>query len=113
MVAPLPVIPLSSRILSVVPTIGPALNHEITPIGAVFAIVPFVVVPMVPIVDPDLHAGFLRLGAGHGCRWCGKSSAQKQQAEVSIDIRQDVFPPFRELQFQTPGGLNNALLAAP
>ena len=93
--APTPVFPLCSGVLPVVRTTGPALNHVITPVGAIFAVVPVVVVTMVPIVDSDLNGPFLRLWAGHGYRWCGKSSAQKQQAEVSIDIAQDVFLPFR------------------
>jgi len=102
-VAPTPVFPLCSGVLPVVPTIGPALNHVITPVGAIFAVVPVVVVAVVPIVDPDdLHAGFLRLRAGHGYRWGGKSSAQKQQAEVSIEIRQDVFLPSEVSRFKLP-----------
>ena len=102
MVAPLPVVPLSSGVLPVVLAIGSVLNHVITPVGAIFAVVPVVVVTVVPIEDPDLHSGFLRLRTGHGYRWCGKGSAQKQQAEVSIDMKQDVFLPFRELQIQIP-----------
>ena len=109
MVAPTPVVALSSGVLPVVLAIGSVLNHVITPVGAIFAVVPVVVVPVVPIVDPQLHSGFLRLRAGHGYRWCGKGSAQKQQAEVSIDMKQDVFLPFRELQIQIPGKLDDAL----
>jgi hypothetical protein len=67
---------------------------------------------MVPIKDPDLDPGFLRLRAGHGYRWCDKGSAQKQQAEVSIDVKQDVFLPFRDIQIQIPGKLDSALLSA-
>jgi len=112
MVAPAPELPLSSGVLPVVRTIGLALNHVITPVGAVFAVVPVVVVTVVPIIDTDLHAGFLRLWAGLGYRWCGKGSAQKQQAEVSIDITQDMFLPFRDIQIQIPDKLDNALLSA-
>src|SRR5258708_4816165 len=104
-VAPTPVLPLSSGVLPVVRTIGPVLNHVITPVGAIFAVVPVVVVTMVPIIDTDLHGPFLRLRAGHGYRGCGKGSAQKQQAEVSIDMKQDVFLPFRDIQIQIPGKL--------
>ena len=112
MVTPTPVVALSSGVLPVVRAIRPVLNHVITPVGAIFAIVPVVVVAMVPIIDPQLHPGFLRLRAGQGYRWCGKGSAQKQQAEVSIDMKQDVFLPFRELQIRIPGKLDNALLGA-
>ena len=106
--APLPVIPLSPGVLSVLPAMGPVLNHEITPVGVVFAVVPVVVVTVIPILDPDLHTGFLRLRASHGYRRCGKSGAQKQQAEVSIDVTQDVFLPFRDIQIQIRGKLDNA-----
>ena len=112
MVAPTPVVALSSGVLPVVLAVGSVLNHVITPVGAIFAIVPVVVVAVVPIVDPQLHSGFLRLRAGHGHRWCGKGSAQKQQAEVSIDLKQDVFLPFRELQIRIPGKLDDALFSA-
>jgi hypothetical protein len=111
-VAPTPVVALSSGVLPVVRAIGPVLNHVITPVGAIFAVVPVVVVTAVPIIDPDLHPGFLRLRAGHGYRWYGKGSAQKQQAEVSIDMKQDVFLPFRELQIRIPGKLDDALFSA-
>ena len=87
--APLPIIPLSPGVLAVVTTIGSVTNHEITPVGVVFAIVPVVVVTAVSIIDSNLHACFLRFRARHGYRWCGKSSAQKQQAEASIDITQN------------------------
>ena len=111
-VTPTPVLPLSSGVLPVVGTIGPVLRHVITPVGAIFAVVPVVVVTAIPIVDPDLHAGFLRLWASHAYRWCGKGSAQKQQAEVSIDMKQDMFLPFRGIQIQIPGKVDNALLSA-
>jgi len=103
-VTPTPVLPLSSGVLPVVRTIGSVLNHVITPVGAIFAVVPVVVVTVVPIVDTDLHAGFLRLWTSHGCRWRGKGSTQKQQAEVSIDITQDMFLPFRDIQI--PGSVS-------
>ena len=111
-VAPTPVFPLCSGVLPVVPTIGPALNHEITPVGVVFAVVPVVVVAVVPIADPGLRSGILRFWPGHSYRWCGKSSPQKQQAEVSIAMTQDVFLPFGDLQIQSLGSLDNALLTA-
>jgi hypothetical protein len=109
-VAPLPIVPLCPGVLPVVPTIGSVLNHEITPVRAVFAIVPVVVVTMVSIKDSNLHACLLRIRAGHGYRWCGNGSAQKQQAEVSVDVAQDRFLPFRELQIEIPGNVNNVLV---
>ena len=112
MVAPLPVVPLSSGVLPVVLAIGSVLNHVITPVGAIFAVVPVVVVTVVPIEDPDLHSGFLRLRTGHGYRWCDKGSAQKQQAEVSIDMKQDYSSHSENSRFRFPGKLHNALLGA-
>lgn len=74
LVAPLPVMAVHSVILALVFPIATVLGREITPVGAVFAVVPVVVLAAVPIVDADLHAGLLRLWSGHGCRRCGKGS---------------------------------------
>ena len=112
MVAPLPVVPLSSGVLPVVRAIGPVLNHVITPVGAIFAVIPVVVVAMVPIIYSQLHPGFLRLRAGQGYRWCGKGSAQKQQAEVPIDMKQDDSSHSENSRFGFPGKLDNALSSA-
>ena len=112
MVTPSPVISLRSGVLTVVITIGPALNHIIVPVGAIFAIVPIVVVAVVAIIDTELNIGFLRLRAGHGYRRCGKGCAQKQQAEIAIDIPQDRFLPFGDPEKQIPGKYEDARFAA-
>ena len=64
-VAPIPVTPLRSVVLPVVFTITPVLFCQVTPVGAVFAVVPVMVITVVPIVDSDLHAGILSFGFGH------------------------------------------------
>jgi uncharacterized YccA/Bax inhibitor family protein len=56
---------VDSVALAFVLPIAPMLHHEVTPVGAVFAVVPIVVVAVVAIVDADLDASFLRLGAGN------------------------------------------------
>lgn len=61
-VAPGPVMPLLLAILLVVITIFSALFGQIISVGAVLAIVPVVVIPVVTIVNPKLDAGFLRRG---------------------------------------------------
>jgi hypothetical protein len=77
-VAPRPVMPPHSVVLPAIVLIGPVPNHEVTSIGVVFAVVPVVVVTVVPIVDSDLHVRFLRLGAGHDQNWRGKGSSQEE-----------------------------------
>jgi uncharacterized YccA/Bax inhibitor family protein len=77
-VAPLPVMAVDSVVLALVAPITPVLHHEVAPVGAVFAVVPVVIVAVVPIVDADLDASFLRLGAGDEGGRRGKSSTQEQ-----------------------------------
>jgi hypothetical protein len=60
---------LLSVVLMVVLTIFPALFRQIAPVGAVLAVVPVVVITMVPIVDSDLYAGVLGLGRGYNQGW--------------------------------------------
>jgi hypothetical protein len=64
-VAPIPVVSLHSVVLSVVRTISPVLCYQVTSVGVVFAVVPVMVITVVPIVDSDLHAGLLSFGFGH------------------------------------------------
>jgi hypothetical protein len=63
-VAPVPVASLHSDILVAVFTIGSVLFHEVTPVGVVFAVIPVVVVAVVPVINSDLHT-HLRLGSRH------------------------------------------------
>jgi hypothetical protein len=76
-VAPVPIMPLHSAVLPVVLTIALVLIVEVTLVGAVFAVVPVMVVTVVPIADTDVHVRFLRLGTGHDYSWRGMSSSQE------------------------------------
>jgi hypothetical protein len=64
-VAPIPVVPLHAVVLPVVLTITPALCCQVTPVGALFVVVPVMVIAVVLIVDSDLHAGLLRFRLGY------------------------------------------------
>jgi hypothetical protein len=75
-VAPIPVVSLHSVMLSVVFTISPVPFPQVTPVGAVFVIVPIMVITVVPIVDANLDDAVLRFGAGHDCGWCSNGSGQ-------------------------------------
>jgi hypothetical protein len=76
-VAPIPVVSLPSVVLPVVLPIAPVLCDQVSPVGAVFAVVPVVVITVVPIVDSDLNAAVLRSGVGHDCGWCSNGSSQE------------------------------------
>jgi uncharacterized YccA/Bax inhibitor family protein len=76
-VTPVPIVLLLPVVLSVVITIFSSLLREVTSVGVVFAIVPVVIVTVVPIVDSDLHA-FLRRGARQSYGWHSKSRSQDQ-----------------------------------
>ena len=45
--------------------------------GAIFVVVPVVIILVLFIVDADLDAGFLRSGSGHEGQRGGKSSGEK------------------------------------
>ena len=75
-VAPIPVFPLRSAGLSGIHTIGAVLFHQVTAVGMVLAIIPVVVVLMIPIVDSNLKAD-LRFRGSHHCQWCRKGSGEK------------------------------------
>jgi hypothetical protein len=60
--------PPKSDILVVVLAIASVVNHEVTPVGVVFAIVPIVVVTMVPIIDPNLYTCLRPRGSHCGDR---------------------------------------------
>jgi hypothetical protein len=64
-VAPIPVVPLHAVVLPVVLTITPVLCCQVTPVGALFVVVPVMVIAVVLIVDSDLHAGLLRFRLGY------------------------------------------------
>ena len=76
-VAPLPVL----RLLFLVRLgkfVGTSMVfREVLPPGAIFVVIPVVIVLVTLIVNPDLNASLLRYGDGHHCHWCGKDSSQK------------------------------------
>jgi hypothetical protein len=74
--APVPVIALLSAALPVVFAIVSMLIREIASIGAILAVVPIVIVLVIPIIDSDLDAGLLRRRAGHHNHWRGKGRSQ-------------------------------------
>jgi hypothetical protein len=53
------------------------LFSQILPVSMVFAVVPVVVVTVVPIINSDLHARFLRPWAGDHYDRGGKRSSQQ------------------------------------
>jgi hypothetical protein len=76
-VAPLPVMAVDSIVLALIGPIAPMLHHKVVPVSAVFVVVPIMVVAVVAIINADLDASFLRLGASDEGGGCGKSSAQE------------------------------------
>lgn len=71
--APMPVVPLHAAVLPAVLTIGAVLCHEVTPVGAVFAVIPIMVVAIVPVIDSDLDT-VLWFGVRHDDGRYGESS---------------------------------------
>jgi hypothetical protein len=76
-VPPIPVVPLRSVMLPVILHISPVPFYQVTPVGAVFVVIPVMVITVVPIVDAHLHAGVLRSGAGHDCGWRSNGRSQE------------------------------------
>ena len=76
-VAPLPVI----RLLFFVRLgkfVGTSMVfREVLPPGAIFVVIPVVIVLVTLIVNSNLNASLLRYGDGHHCHWCGKDSSQE------------------------------------
>ena len=76
-VAPIPVMPLRSVVLSLVRTITPVLFHQVTSVRAVFVVVPVMVIAVVSIVDSHLDAGLLSFGFNHHQSRCNDGSSQE------------------------------------
>ena len=76
--APGPVISLLFAALLVVPPIGPVLLREITSVGSILAVIPIMIVLVIPVIDSYLDAGFLRRRGGHDDRWRGKGRSQDE-----------------------------------
>ena len=76
-VAPVPVLRLLPLIgLCVFVSVSVVFGEVLTP-GAVFVVVPVVIILVLFIVDADLDADFLRSGRGHEGQRGGKSSGEK------------------------------------
>ena len=71
---PIPIVPLRSVMLPVVLNISPVPFYQVTPVRAVFVVIPVMVITVVPIVDSHLH---LRSGAGHDCGWRSNGRSQE------------------------------------
>lgn len=89
--APVPVVPLDAIMLSLVLTIAPVPCREITPVGAIFAVIPIVIIPMVPIIDADLDVAVLRFRAGHDGGWRSQGGNQQQRTNKTIKKMHDMF----------------------
>jgi hypothetical protein len=63
-VAPIPVLRLRFVVLFVVLTISFMLFREISSVGAVFIVIPVVIVLVATVIDPNLNAGLLRCCGG-------------------------------------------------
>jgi len=77
-VAPPPIVALRARVLAIVLPIAAVLGIQIAAVGAIFAIVPVVVVMMVAIVHAELDGGLLRVGFGDDHGWCNNGSSQEK-----------------------------------
>jgi hypothetical protein len=50
---------------------------KVLPPGAVFVVIPVVIVLVLSIVDSELNAGLLRCRSGHNYHWRNKGSGQE------------------------------------
>ena len=73
-VAPIPIVSLHSVVLPLVRAITPVPFHKVTSVGAVFAVVPVMVIAVVPIVDSHLDAGLLSFGFAPNKGRCSNGS---------------------------------------
>jgi len=101
-VPPIPVVPLRSVVLPVVLNIGPVSFCQVTPVGAIFVVVPVMVITVIPIVDSHLNGGFLRPGAGDDCSWRSNGRSQEQRTDVAIDTVHEVILQPEIPRFRTP-----------
>jgi hypothetical protein len=65
------------EVLPLVHNIRPVLFYQITPIGPVFAVVPVMIIAVVPIVDSDLYVGLLSSGFNYDQGWCHNGGGQE------------------------------------
>src|ERR1700722_19501477 len=78
-VAPLPVITLLSAIIPLESDVVTTMLISIRLVGARFAVIPIVVIPVIPIVNA--HAHQLRRGADLRCKRRKKRGAQNQSSD--------------------------------
>jgi hypothetical protein len=51
--------------------------REVLPPGAIFVVIPVVIILVVSIIDANLNVGLLRYGAGHNGHWRRKGGGQE------------------------------------
>ncbi len=71
--APMPIVALYATVLPLVLAIAAVLFDEVTPVGAVFAVIPIMVVAIIPVINSDLNTAVLRLGVCQDDSWNGES----------------------------------------
>jgi hypothetical protein len=76
-VAPLPVVPLVSGALLVVLAISLVLFRVVTPVSAILAVVPIMIIAMIAIIDPDLDAALLGTRRSQDRRWRNDGRCQQ------------------------------------
>ncbi len=76
--APMPIVALHATVLPLVLAIAAVLCHEVTPVGAVFAVIPIMVVAIIPVINSNLDTAVLWLGVGHDDSWSGEGGDQQQ-----------------------------------
>ena len=74
----------------------------VCPTSLVFAVIPIVVVLVIPIVDTGLRVGLLRSGSGQSCHWCQKGGSQVERADIAMYVRGTVVLSSRGLFSQKP-----------
>ena len=93
--------PLKPDVLVVVLAIASVVNHEVTPVGVVFAIIPIVVVTMVPVIDPNLHTGLWPRGSHCGDRG-NKGSRKEDRTNIAFEMKHVKFLRIRDRQAPNP-----------
>jgi len=67
--APMPIVALHATVLPLVLAIAAVLFDEVTPVGAVFAVIPIMVVAIIPVINSDLDTAVLGLGVCQDDSW--------------------------------------------
>lgn len=101
--APIPIIPLLAMALAVVGEVLSMPLNQISAVGAVFVVVPIVIIPVVAIVDSNLYDGALGFGGARHCDWSSKDSGQDQRSDVAM-CAVHVYPRIRISDFKVAVG---------